>query len=310
MPQSRVVIIGAGWHGLAAAKTYLELHPNVSLTIVDEDSSIGGVWSSSRLYPGLIADSCAAVFDYSDFPMHEEVGVDKWADLPGEKVHEYLERYVDKFGLRKYCRLNTKVVHVERDEEKVDGVWKVEIEVQKEFEDYTVREFLVCDKLIVATGVTSTPNIPQGLNYDAYAGPVMHSREVGAKHHLLTADNIKRVTVVGGSKSAVDVVYFCALAGKEVDWVIRQDGYGPIVLLEPRIYGLHAAGIKNMRVTNIVGPNILWPNGFWYRFLHDPKAKLGPKIMNWLLDKGSKSSIKDFYGKNENTMKIAPDMKE
>lgn len=311
IPASRVIIIGAGWTGLAAAKTYLEVNPNVSLTILDEDSTVGGVWSASRVYPGLVADSCAAIFDYSDFPMHEELNLDKWADLPAEKIHEYLERYTDRFDLRKRCRLNTRVVKCERDEEIKEGaIWKVEVEVRKQFEEYTVREIMLCDKLIVATGVTSTPNMPQGLDYKAYAGPVMHSREVGAKHDLLTADSIKRVTVVGGSKSAVDVVYLCALAGKEVDWVIREDGYGPILLFEPRSHGIHAGAIKAIRATTIASPSIHWSSGFWYRFLHSGKNKLGPKLLNWVMDKGSKSAIKNFYGRNENTMKIAPDIKE
>ncbi|KAH8596605.1 hypothetical protein B0O99DRAFT_671186 [Bisporella sp. PMI_857] len=310
MAPSKVVVIGAGWSGLAAAKTYLQINPDVSLTILDEDSSVGGVWSASRVYPGLIADSCAAVFDYSDFPMHRNLGLKKWADLSGDKVHEYLELYVDKFDLRKRCRLNTRVVKVEREEDNLYGVWKIEVEVKKDFEEYTVNEILTCDKLIVATGVTSTPNFPKGLVYKNFAGPVMHSRDVGVKHKALLADEIKRVTVVGGSKSAIDVVYLCALEGKEVDWVIREDGNGPILLLDPRVHGIHAAAIKALRVTTIVGPNILIQNGFWYRFFHSRKSVIGPKMLKWALDYGSKSAIKGFYGRNENTMNIAPDMQE
>jgi dimethylaniline monooxygenase (N-oxide forming) len=68
-----VIIIGAGWTGLAAAKAYLQLHPFISLTILDSDTTVGGVWSTSQIYPGLIADSPAAVFDYSDFPMEIEL---------------------------------------------------------------------------------------------------------------------------------------------------------------------------------------------------------------------------------------------
>ena len=241
--------------------------------------------------------------------MHEELGIDKWADLPGEKVHDYLEHYVDKFELRKRCKLNTKVVRVER-EESEDGVWKVEVEIKKDFEEYTVREFLFCDKLIVATGVTSVPNWPSGIDYKEFAGPVMHSRDLGAKHNLLTTEEVKRVTVVGGSKSAVDVVSLCAQAGKEVDWIIREEGFGPAILFEPRIHGIHAGAIKNIRATNVFSPSMLWTTGFWYRFLHGPNAKIGPKMMKWAIERGSKSSIKDFYGKNENTMKLAPDLKE
>jgi len=302
-----VIVVGAGWTGLAAAKTYLQINPTIQLTIIDSCPSIGGVWSSTNIYPGLIADSCAAVFDYSDMPMHEELGIDKWADLPAEKICEYLERYAEKCGLSERCKLNTKVVKAEK---RTEGGWKVEIETKKDFEEYTVREVLECDKLIVATGVTSSPNMPEDLDWKEFEGPVMHSKEVGEKHKQLTADKVKRVTVVGGSKSAVDVVNMCALAGKEVDWVIREEGYGPLIMAPPRTHGIHAGAIKNIRATTLALPNIHITDGMFYNFLLSGKSKMGSKLVKYALEKGSKSAIKSVYGKNENTMKIAPDMKK
>jgi ribulose 1,5-bisphosphate synthetase/thiazole synthase len=38
-----VIIIGAGWTSLAAAKTYLKLYPSISLTILDSDTTVGGI---------------------------------------------------------------------------------------------------------------------------------------------------------------------------------------------------------------------------------------------------------------------------
>lgn len=308
---SRVIVIGAGWTGLAAAKTYLQINPNVSLSILDEDSSVGGVWSASRVYPGFMADSPSAIFDYSDFPMDVELGIGKWADLPSEKVHEYLEQYTDKFDLRRRCRFNSKVLRVERDEDMKEGaIWKVEIQVKKDFEEYTATEVLLCDKLIVATGSASTPNFPEDLEWKRYDGPVFHSKDVGQKHKQLTEDRVKRVTVVGGSKSAVDVAYLSALAGKQVDWIIREDGYGPLLLFEPRNHGIHAGALQAIRAAALVSPSILNTDGFWYDFLHSGKSKLGTKMLEALMRKASASAIADFYGKNENTMKIAPDLKE
>lgn len=308
----RVIIIGAGWTGLAAAKTYLQLNPHISLTILDADNTIGGVWSSSRIYPGLIADSPPAIFDYSDLPMDKELGIDKWADLPAEKVHDYLERFTDKFDLRRRCKLSTRVLTVERDSEKGEEgyVWRLEVETKKDFEEHSVREVLLCDKLIVATGVSSTPSLPD-LDWSRFEGPVMHSKEVGKKHKVLTSSPVKRVTVVGGNKSAVDVVYLCALAGIEVDWIIRKDGYGPGVLFEARSSsGKHAGAIKAARASAIPFPNIHATSGFWYWFFHSGKSRFGTFLLKKLMEKFSKSAIKSMYGKNEHTLKAAPDVKE
>jgi dimethylaniline monooxygenase (N-oxide forming) len=308
---SSVIIIGAGWTGLAAAKTYLQLFPSISLTIIDADTTVGGVWSASRIYPGLIADSCAAIFDYSDFPMDEVLSIDKWADLPAEKVHEYLEAYVDKFDLRRRLRLGTRVIGAEKLEEiEGKGGWTVEVEkAAVESEGPVAREVLLCDKLILATGTSSTPSFPRGIDWRSFEGPVMHSKEVGTKHQLLTADNVKRVTVVGGNKSAVDVVNLCALAGKEVDWVIRTEGYGPGFLFEARSHGIHAGAIKAIRASAIPSPNVLAMSGFWYRFFHSGKSWLGKRVLEFLLSKLDESAM-SMYTRNENTMKIAPDLKK
>lgn len=308
---SRVIIIGAGWTGLAAAKTYLQLFPSVTLTIIDADTTVGGVWSASRIYPGLIADSCAAIFDYSDFPIDEVLGIDKWADLPAEQVHKYLEAYVDRFGLRRRLRLGTRVIGVEKFEESEGkGVWAVEVEdIVAGNEGPETREVLRCDKLIVATGTSSTPSFPRGINWKPFDGRVMHSKEVGTNHQLLTADSIKRVTVVGGNKSAVDVVNLCVLGGKEVDWVIRKEGYGPGVLFEARTHGIHAGAIKAIRASAIPSPNILATSGFWCRFFHSGKSWLGNLALKFLLSKLDESAM-SMYSRNKNTMKIAPDVKQ
>lgn len=302
MASPRILIIGAGWYGLAAAKAYFTLFPNINLTILDQDSTVGGVWSASRCYPGLLADSPPANFDFSDLPMDTELGIEQWADLPAEMVHEYLERYVDKFGLRRCLRLSTRVLGVEKD----DGRgWRVEVQ---DVSGEGGREVLVCDKLTIAAGVNSIPKFPDDIDWSSFAGPVMHSKDVGTKHGLLTAENVKRVTVVGGNKSAVDVVYLCAKAGKEVDWVINPSGYGPGILFEAGTKGgTSFASIKLARMSLITGPSILDVKSWWYRFLHSGKSWLG----SWLLRMIMKMLTKEMmalYRTNENTMKIAPDL--
>lgn len=66
-----VIIIGAGWYGLAAAKTYLAIKPSVSLTIIDDGESIGGVWAEARVYPRLFVNQATPYMEYSDFSMSE-----------------------------------------------------------------------------------------------------------------------------------------------------------------------------------------------------------------------------------------------
>lgn len=248
--------------------------------------------------------------------MDGELGIPKWGDLEAEKVHEYLERYVDRFELRRCLRLGTKVVGVEKIGEGEGGRWAVQVQRVGDADgagdegERGGREMMVCDKLIIAAGVNSIPMFPEDIDWKDFTGPVMHSKDVGIKHGLLTAENASRVTVVGGNKSAVDVVYLCAKAGKEVDWIISPDGYGPGILFEPRTKsGTSYASIKLARVSLIPGPTVLNANGWWYWFLHSGKSWLGTWVLRMVMKMLTKDMM-EMYRRNENTMKISPDLPE
>ncbi|KAK8153697.1 hypothetical protein IWX90DRAFT_444950 [Phyllosticta citrichinensis] len=53
MEEFDLIVIGAGWNGLATVKTYIQQHPTENVLVIDSAESIGGVWSQDRIYPGL-----------------------------------------------------------------------------------------------------------------------------------------------------------------------------------------------------------------------------------------------------------------
>ncbi|KAI1355610.1 hypothetical protein F5Y01DRAFT_326149 [Xylaria sp. FL0043] len=66
-----VVIVGAGLHGLAIARTLVDTSPNESkrIIILDEGCSIGGTWAAERLYPGPKTNNVVGSYEFGDFPM-------------------------------------------------------------------------------------------------------------------------------------------------------------------------------------------------------------------------------------------------
>ena len=48
---ANIAIVGAGFAGLVSAKVFKDF--GWSVTVFEKDSEVGGVWSSSRRYPGL-----------------------------------------------------------------------------------------------------------------------------------------------------------------------------------------------------------------------------------------------------------------
>jgi dimethylaniline monooxygenase (N-oxide forming) len=46
--QFDVIVIGAGMYGIQAARTYLEIHPDAKLVILEGSGCAGGAWSKGK----------------------------------------------------------------------------------------------------------------------------------------------------------------------------------------------------------------------------------------------------------------------
>lgn len=82
-------------------------------------------------------------------------------------------------------------------------------------------------KLVVASGLTSVPDLPTLPNKEAFRGPVYHHRDFGnASRTIFDTPECKNVAVLGAGKSATDMVYEAVKKGKNVSWIIRKSGEG------------------------------------------------------------------------------------
>lgn len=299
MSPPTVIIIGAGWAGLAAARTYLAINPSALLTILDDDTSVGGVWSKARLYPGLIADSPNGLYEFSDLSMVQDEK-ERYTLISGAQVHTYLEAYARKWDLLRRIRFGIKVVSVRRRGEGREGGegWVLVTEEGERFE---------CDKLVVASGLYSKPYVPALPGVEDFAGPMLHSKALGQESARLTAESVEEVVVVGGCKSAIEAATICLNAGKKVHWVVRSTEQGvPIILSDPDMRPSLVAA-NNARLLSIWNPSIFATDGFWYNFLHSGRWWLGNFLYDsfWNLMSGAVLSAAG-YEKSENGRKIKP----
>ncbi|KAL0931392.1 flavin-binding monooxygenase-like protein [Colletotrichum truncatum] len=220
-------VIGAGWYGLAAAKTHHQLHPQNSLAVFDQSPTAGGVWAEHRLYPGLKSNNMLGTYEYPDFAMDSETfGVLPGQHIPGKVLHEYLTQYAKNFGIFDKIRFQHKILSVEHQE---TGGWILTI-----FDDKDGREIQVlAKKLVVATGLTSQAFLPDFEGQETFGAPIFHGKDF--LQHADTLETSKRVTVFGGTKSAWDLVYAYATKGIAVNWVIRESGHGPVWMAPPYV---------------------------------------------------------------------------
>lgn len=260
----------SGWNGLISAKTYLDFEPNANLILLDDQASIGGVWNKEKIYPSLYAQIKFGLFEYSFYPMRRE-GITEDGYISGDTINAYLNQFARDHDLLRRTRLGSRVVKLERiiPSSKTGGsTWRLHLEGQP-----PVR----CAKLIYASGATSHPVVPSWPTCADFASPIIHSSEIGT-HLQALSSGIRRAVVVGAAKSAYDAVYLLLSHGVAVDWVIREDGTGPMAIMPPTLlFGrVNSMDVISTRAMAHLGASIMRTRGLAYRFFQ--RTRLGRAV--------------------------------
>lgn len=174
--------------------------------------------------------------------------------ITGDAVHEYLASYSKSYGLNDRLRLKTRVTSAKRQA----GLWHLQLATHGKERD--LRNEVTSEKLIVATGLTSEPFIPNIPN-NRFGGTILHSKDLGCPETIAALHDpaTRTVAVYGSSKSAFDTVYVALRAGKRVEWIIRgQKGNGgPSVMSPLRMNGQDAVPTHYTRFLAAMSPNVL-----------------------------------------------------
>ena len=98
-------IVGAGIAGLSATKVLRSVGHEV-LTF-DRTPDVGGVWSTTRHYPGLKTQNTRHTYTFTD---HEPPT--SWPAFPSaEQWQSHIAAYVERFGLADSLKLSASIVH-------------------------------------------------------------------------------------------------------------------------------------------------------------------------------------------------------
>jgi cation diffusion facilitator CzcD-associated flavoprotein CzcO len=182
---SRVVIIGAGFGGIAAA-IELRAHGVTDLVVLEAAPQLGGTWYFNR-YPGSACDVPSHLYSYS-FAQRRD-----WSRLcsTGPEILDYLRDVADRHGITPLVRTSTRVTSCRLDE--ATGTWRVMTGAGEE---------LVAETVIVAVGQLHRPSIPALAGMQGFTG---HSFHTAAWDHDLDLAGL-RVGVVGTGATAVQFV--------------------------------------------------------------------------------------------------------
>lgn len=197
------------------------------------------------------------LFNYSDTPMSPNNGDKNDPSVTGTMIHNYLQAYAERHDLLRRIRFNTKVVGAAQ----TSHGWRLELEDTGDRAGAERGSGVVeADKLMVATGVTSIPSMPEYPS-SGDAIPRVHSRDLGASYEAIADPAVRSVVVVGAAKSAYDAVYLLLKMGKNVTWAIRSEGGGPLAILPFNILVVNAIAFASTRLMTFLSPSILNAEG-------------------------------------------------
>ena len=184
-PSPSIIIIGAGFGGMAAA-IELKKAGYDDIVILEKGDDVGGVWRENT-YPGAACDVPSPFYSYSFAPNPE------WPNRysPQPAILDYARKVAADFDVRQYVRTGVAASAAEWN----DGTakWHVMCEDGSEF---------VGDILVPAMGQLSRPADPRIEGLGSFKGEAFHS---ALWDHSVDLTG-KRVAVIGTGASAIQFV--------------------------------------------------------------------------------------------------------
>lgn len=192
----RVLVIGAGSSGLAAAKNLRERGTPVD--VVERDADLGGNWNfgreRSRVYDSTHMISSKPFTQFPDFPMPD----DDPDYLHHSQVLAYLRRYAAHFGIDRIIEHETEVVSLEP----LDAGGTLAT-LRRGGEEETRRYA----GTVIANGHNWHPKQPTYPGQDTFTGEILHSADYKSSDQLAG----KRVVIVGAGNTGCDLAVEAAI---------------------------------------------------------------------------------------------------
>lgn len=183
------VVVGAGLSGLYMLHKLRGL--GLSVQVYDRGEGIGGTWFSNR-YPGARVDVKSMDYAYSFDPalVQEWEWTEKYPAQ--EELLRYIEHVADRFGMRPYIRLQTRVTEAVFDE----GAERWHVRTDRGGR-------VSAQYLIMATGCLSRSKLPEVPGLESYRGHWYHTGDWPKEGVDFTG---KRVAVIGTASSGVQII--------------------------------------------------------------------------------------------------------
>jgi 4-hydroxyacetophenone monooxygenase len=217
-----VAVIGAGISGIAAAVQLERL--GIPYTVLERQAGLGGTWHLNR-YPDARVDVTSYMYQFKfekNYPWTEY-----FASQP--ETEKYLEHIAAKHDVKSKIRFNVEVTAAEWDEDTATWILTTRADGSE--------DTLSANVIISASGLFSTPNLPDIDGINAFAGSIFHTAAWPGSLDL----SGKKVALIGNGSSGTQLMPRVAeVAGRlyafqrTPNWVAKIEGYRTKVAPELR----------------------------------------------------------------------------
>lgn len=182
--QHRIVILGAGFAGIAAAIRCKRAGID-DFVILERAQQLGGTWRDNT-YPGCACDVPSHLYSLSRAPKADW----SWKYSPGPEIRAYLEQVAEREGLRPHIRFGREVSQARY--LRATCRWQIDAAGER----YEAPVF------IVAPGPLSDPKLPEIEGIERFSGELFHTARY--RHDVPLAG--RRVAVIGTGATAVQLI--------------------------------------------------------------------------------------------------------
>lgn len=200
-----------------------------------------------------------------------------------QHMYNYLQKYADQFNVTEHIRFGSTVISIDKDDLKSsEKPWTVKIRTT----NGNIETFQF-DFVVVANGLFSTPHMPKIRGQEKFIGSIIHTSDIKSSDQLAN----KRVVIIGGGKSAIDIATVAGTHSKTCHMIFRHAAWG---VPERMLNGLIPGRFLYSRVfTTSLDPYPYAPKGSLFNFVH----RFFPKLFDKLADQVSKDIINSYNPK-------------
>ncbi len=207
-----VIVVGAGFAGVYAVYKFRRL--GFSVRAFEAGDDVGGTWYWNR-YPGCRCDIESIYYSYQfdDDLQQEWEWTERYASQP--EILSYIRHVADRFDLRRDIQFNTRITAARFEEASAESPshWTVTTD------DGQTHKARFC---VMASGVLSTPNLPNIPGRDSFAGQWHHTGQWPREGVDFTG---LEVAVIGTGSSGIQSIPLIAEQAKHVTVFQRTPNY-------------------------------------------------------------------------------------